>query len=227
MDYFELIQTHPSLFKNSKDKLAIELVSDAKAIKEWQAQRIRELAQAGKPLSWADIGVVLDDPYYVIVRDLVRFSDGSMNGYNRIFGRADLAGGQAVAVLPIFKKKILVMKQYRHVTRSWEYEIPRGYGEANTRPAKQARNEILEEVQGKIKKLHNLGVVKENTGSVSHPVALFMAELSGVGKPNPDENIKEILWLSLKEFEKWIASGKISDGFTMAAYTRAKTKGLI
>jgi hypothetical protein len=51
--------------------------------------------------------------------------------------------------------------------------------------------------------------------------------LNEVGKPNADENIKELCWLSAGEFEKWIASGKISDGFTIAAYTRAKLKGLI
>ena len=227
MDYVDLIKNHPKLFRNSKDKLAIEIVLDQNSIEDWRANRIRELSQNKQPLSWADIGVVLDDPYYIVVRDLVRFPNGRMNGYNRILGRADLAGGQAVAILPSYENKFLLMKLYRHPTRAWEYEIPRGYGENNASPTQQAKKEILEEVQGKIHKLHKLGVIKENTGAVSQSVALFLAELSDVGKPNADENIKKLYWLSAGEFEEWIANEKITDGFTIAAYTRAKLKGLI
>lgn len=227
MDYFTLIKDHPELFRNYEDKDSIKIVLDSKEIDDWREERLRELAQTQEPASWADIGMILDDPYYVIIRDLVRFSDGRMNGYNRIFGRGELSGGKAVAVLPIFEEKILVLKQFRHPTRSWEYEIPRGYAEPNTTAVKQAKAEILEEIQGEIAKLHNLGSVKENTGSVGFPVSLFMAELSKVGKPNKVESIKKIFWLSLGDFEKWIVKGRISDGFTIAAYTKAKLKGLI
>jgi ADP-ribose pyrophosphatase len=227
MDYFELVKSHPHLFVNHKDKLAIEIVLDKKVIEAWQASRIKELEQNNLPKSWAEIGVVLEDPYYITLRDLVRFPNGKMNGYTRILGTAGLKGGQGVVVLPVYKKKILIMKQYRHPTRSWEYEIPRGYGEPNTAPAQQAKNEVFEEVQGRIKKLHKLGVVKNDTGAVGFPVALFMAELESIGKPSADESIEKLNWLTVKEFEKWIASGKISDGFTIAAYTRAKLKGLI
>ena len=227
MDYSTLVKNHPELFRNHEDEDSIKIVLDSKEIENWREKRLQELAQAQKPASWADIGLILDDPYYIIIRDLVRFSDGRMNGYNRIFGRGELSGGKAVAVLPIFDEKILVLKQFRHPTRSWEYEIPRGYAEPNTNAMEQAKTEILEEIQGEITKLHNLGSVKENTGAVGFPVSLFMAELSKVGKPNKKESIKEIFWLSVKDFEKWIISERISDGFTIAAYTRAKLKGLI
>ncbi len=227
MDYHALIKTYPQLFKNPKDKLAIEIVTDPKIIKNWQKKRLKELSKNKQPLSWADIGVILDDPYYIVIRDLVKFPNGRMNGYNRILARADLAGGQAVVVLPVYKDKILIMRQYRHPVRSWEYEIPRGYGEPDVSPSIQARREIQEEIGGKIRKLHRLGVVKENTGSVGSPVLLFMAELSTYGKPNEDENIEKLIWLSVKEFEEWIACGKISDGYTISAYTRAKLKNFL
>lgn len=227
MDYIKLQNTHPKFFKNLKDKNAIEIILNLKNIKAWRTKYLKELNKNGEPISWADIGVILDDPFYVILRDLVRFPDGRMGGYNRILGKADFEGGRAVAVLPVYRNKVLVLKQYRHPTRSWEYEIPRGYGESNIPPVKQAKNEIQEEIQGKINKLHKLGIVKENSGSVGTPVSLFMVELSEVGKPNRTESIKKLVWLSKTEFEKWIATGKISDGFTIAAYTRAKLKGLI
>jgi ADP-ribose pyrophosphatase len=227
MDYTELIQNHPELFRNPRDPLGLKIILDPERIREWQVERRQKLSSRREPLSWAEIGVLLEDPYYLVVRDLVQFPDGHLNGYNRILGRGDLAGGQGVAVLPVYEKKILVMQQYRHPTRSWEYEIPRGYGEPGVPAARQARAEILEEIQGKIGRLHSLGSVKENTGAVAYPVALFLAELREVGEPSRAEGIKKLLWLPVKEFERWIATGKISDGFSMAAYTRAKLRKLI
>jgi ADP-ribose pyrophosphatase len=227
MDYSTLVKYHPELFRNHEDEDSIKIILDSKEIENWREKQLQELANSQKPTSWADIGLILDDPYYLIIRDLVRFSDGRMNGYNRIFGRGELAGGKGVAVLPKFEEKILVLKQFRHPTRSWECEIPRGYAEPNITALAQAKTEILEEIQGEITELHDLGFVNENTGSVAFPVSLFMAELNRVGKANKKESIKEIFWLSVKDFEDWISSGKISDGFTIAAYTRAKLKGLI
>lgn len=227
MNYDALIREHPELFRNYEDEDSIKIILDAKEIANWREERLQELEQAQDPVAWADIGLILNDPFYVIIRDLVRFPSGRMNGYNRILGRGELSGGKGVAILPRFQEKILILKQFRHATRSWEYEIPRGYAEPNTSPDEQAKTEILEEIEGRITNLYELGPVKENTGAVSFPVALFMAELSEVGQPNKAENIKEFVWLTIGDFEDWIESGRISDGFTIAAYARAKLKRLI
>ena len=58
-------------------------------------------------------------------------------------------------------------------------------------------------------------------------MALFYAKLSSVGKANENEGIESFIWLTVKELEEWIANEKITDGFTIAAYTKAKLKGLI
>lgn len=227
MNYDILIRNHPELFQNYEDEDSIKIILDAKEIADWRQKRLQELEQAQDPAAWADTGVILNDPFYIIIRDLVRFPGGRMNGYNRILGRGELSGGKGVAILPKFQEKILVLKQFRHPTRSWEYEIPRGYAEPNTPPREQAEAEILEELEGRIASLHELGSVNENTGAVSFPVALFMAELHEVGRPNRAENIKELVWLTIMDFENWIESGRISDGFTISAYARAKLKRLI
>ena len=225
MNYQELMHAHPELFK--KDNVPIRIVFDAQRIKDWQSARLEELRKNNQSVSWANLGVILDDPYYVVVRDLVQFSNGEMNGYNRILTTGGLAGGKSVVVLPRYREKLIVMKQYRHPTQSWEYEIPRGYAEPNTSPTRQARTEIFEEIQGKVKNLYSLGTINENSGAVAFPLSMYLAELAEVGKPNADESIKSLFFLSTEEIEKWILAGKINDSFTIAAYTRAKLKGLI
>jgi ADP-ribose pyrophosphatase len=225
MNYDELISKNPSLFDNKNALLNIIL--DQKTINEWERRKEAELRQRGLPLEWAKIGIILDDPYNIIVRDLVQFPDGDIRGYGRSIATATLKGGRGVVVLPEYQGKILLLHQYRHPTRQWHYEIPRGYGEPNIPPVENAHKEVEEETGGKISELVSLGDFYNNTGFESASVALFYAKLASVGKANVNEGIESFVWVTVKELEEWIANEKITDGFTIAAYTKAKLKGLI
>lgn len=225
MNYFSLVKSHPKLFDNEDALLKIVLTS--KTIDEWKAKKESELRQKGLPLEWAEIGVLLDDPYNVLIRDLVKFPDGEMHGYIRSIAAASLRGGHGVVILPEYQGKIMLLHQYRHPTRQWHYEVPRGYGEPNIPADENARLEIEDETGGKISELISLGEFYNNTGYESASVALFYAKLSSVGKANVNEGIESFVWLTVKELEEWIANEKITDGFTIAAYTKAKLRGLI
>lgn len=225
MDYFSLVQSQPYLFDN--ENALLNIILDQKTITEWEAKKEAELKRKELPLEWAKIGVILDDPYNIIVRDLVQFPNGDMRGYGRSIASASLKGGKGVVILPEYEGKILLLHQYRHATRQWHYEVPRGYGEPNTSADKNAHLEIEDEIGGMISELVSLGDFYNNTGYESASVALFYAKLSSVGKGNENEGIDSFVWLSVKELEEWIANEKITDGFTIAAYTKAKLKGLI
>ena len=121
----------------------------------------------------------------------------------------------------------MLLHQYRHPTRQWHYEVPRGYGEPNVPPVENAYKEIEEETGGKVSELVSLGEFYNNTGYEAASVALFYAKLTSVGTANVNEGIESFVWLTVKELEEWIADEKITDGFTIAAYAKAKLKGLI
>lgn len=225
MDYFSLVNSHSKLFDN--ENVLLNIVLDQKIISEWEAKKEAELKQKGLSLEWAKIGVILDDPYNIIVRDLVQFPDGAMRGYARSIATASLRGGKGVVVLPEYEGKIMLLHQYRHATRQWHYEVPRGYGEPNVLAIENAHKEVEEETGGKVAELVSLGEFYNNTGYESASVALFYAKLASVGTPEINEGIESFVWLTVKELEEWIADEKITDGFTIAAYTKAKLKGLI
>lgn len=227
LDYEKLPRKFPELFSNVD--APIRIITDPVVIAQWQERRRSQLAQYGEPLTWAEIGIVYDDPYVVILRDLVEFPSGSMNGYMRMFHRADLEGKDnvAVAVLPVLDGKIYLLHQFRHATRQWYYEIPRGFGEHGIATEDQARNELREEIDGEIEELVDLGLLYLNTGLEATCVNLFYARLKSVGKPSDFEGIESSLSVSIVELEDLIASGKITDSFTIAAYTRAKLNHLI
>jgi ADP-ribose pyrophosphatase len=225
MDYFSLVKSHSKLFNN--ENALLNIILDQKTISEWEAKKEAELRQKQLPLEWAKLGVILDDPYNIIVRDLVQFPDGDMRGYGRSIATASLRGGKGAVILPEYEGKIMLLHQYRHPTRQWHYEIPRGYGEPNISAADNAHKEIEEETGGKVSELVSLGEFYNNTGYESASVALFYAKLASIGIPEINEGIESFVWLTVKEIEKWIANEKITDGFTIAAYTKAKLKGLI
>lgn len=225
IDYLEMIKEKPWLFSNKNAPLKIE--TDSETIDAWSNRNRELLKQKGLPLAWAEIGVLVHDPYFTIIRDLVRFPDGSMNGYSRVIGTNLDEVGKAIVVLPIHQKKVLILHQYRHPTRSWHYEVPRGVGEANISAVDNAHKEINEEIQGEIEELIDLGELHSNTGFEGSSVSLFLAKLSSVGNPNRNEGIDEILWVPVATIEDWIRIEKITDGFTIAAYSRAKLRKLI
>src|SRR6266487_1628763 len=126
MNYLAITEKHPELQNNENAPFQILLNDDE--IITWQKKRKAQLEEQSHPPEWADIGIVFNDPYVVILRDLVEFPDGSHNGYIRLYNRAYLEGGAAgVVALPEMNGKLLLMHQFRHATRSWHWEIPRGF----------------------------------------------------------------------------------------------------
>jgi len=226
MNYFSLPDSYPHIFGGHNAPIRILL--DKFKVATWQDEHRTKLQEDGYPIDWAEIGVVLNDPYVIALRDLVEFSGGYCNGYLRLFNRAYLEGGAAgVVMLPEKDGKLLLMHHFRHATRSWHWEIPRGFGEPGVAAPDQARNEVKEETGGEISEIVDLGIYYSNTGLEGNPINLFLVRMESVGKPSQEMGIDQLHWVSVKELENMIASGEITDGFTIATYTRAKLKGFL
>jgi ADP-ribose pyrophosphatase len=226
MDYQHLITISPELFITPASA-PYRIITDPEIIAAWQKNCRAKLASMGQPQDLADLGVLMSDLYITLVRDLVEFPDGDVHGYNRFINTANLKGGQGVVVMPFYEGKILLIYLFRHPTRKWHYEVPRGFGEPNIPAADNARKEVLEEVEGKMDEPVDLGDMYDNTGLGAHATRLFFAHLTEVGKPNKVEGIKSIKWVTVPELEDMIRNEEITDGFTIAVYARAKLKGLV
>jgi len=227
-NYFELLDRIPLL--SGIDTDPIKVIKDETIITNWQNKRKIELAKKSKNSEWADIGIICNDPFVVILRDLVEFPDGNLGSYIRLYNRAYIEEGAAgVVTLPEKDGMLLLMHNFRHATRAWHWEIPRGFGEPGVDAEEQAKAELSEEIGVNASDigLVNLGVFYSNTGLEGHSVNLFLAHITSSGVPNQEIGVDELRWVSVTELEKMIADGEITDGFTIAAYTKAKLKGLI
>ena len=214
--YEAIKESLPEFFDNSN--ALIRIIENDDEILPWQKQRRAMLAERGVPEEWADIGLILDDPSLLVLRDLVEFPNGYRNGYIRIYNRAYLEGGAAgVAVLPEMDGKLLLIQHYRHATRMRHWEIPRGFGESGIDAQTQAKAEVKEEIGGEVANLFDLGIVYNNTGLEGNPINLFLAQMASIGEMDIQEGIENPIWVSVIELEKMIADGEITDGFTIAA----------
>lgn len=223
--YKTLQATHFELFNNSNAPLKI--LTEESAILAWQSLKKMELDMNLLPESWSNIGILLEDPHILVLRDLVEFPNNQVKGYIRLLNIADLNNGQGSAILPVKNGHILLLHHYRHPTRKWHWEIPRGFGTPQMSAEDNAKQEIREEIGGEIDEIIDLGEYHNNTGIEGFSVRLFFANLSKVSHVQTEEGIDFFDLFSVSEVEKMIEDGKITDGFTIAAYTRAKLGGLL
>jgi ADP-ribose pyrophosphatase len=231
--YRALIAARPELFENPEGA-PFEILTDEAAIREAELARATELKHHPEySLDWARVGIVFKDQYLMILRDAIRFRGAAERDHNGKppFGTyirsveryPDICG---VVMLPVWQGKVLLVEHFRHATRSWHLEIPRGFG-MSADSVDSARRELEEEVGAVISRLVQLGETYPDSGAGTGRVAIFFAELDAYGKPELREGIRRIVPTPVAEFETMIRDGKLTDGFMLIAYGLVKAKGLL
>lgn len=225
--YFSLVKARPELFRNPSGA-GFEILlqeSEINQAEEFVAERLR---QAGAPAEWAQewaqVGVAFRDQYVLLLRDAVRFPDGSLGTYIRTVPPQH--SFQGVVILPVWQGQVLLIRHFRHATRAWHLEIPRGFG-MDPDVQQSARQELVEEIGAADISLADLGEAYPDAGMDSSSVAFFYASIGSYGKPELHEGITDILPTPVSELERMIRDGELKDGYLLAAYGLAKARNLI
>jgi len=178
-----------------------------------------------------DTGAVYEDKYVVVIRDPVRFPSGSRGTYLRIFERAALDDGVAgVAVIPYYDGHVWMRSVFRHATRSWETEIPRGFKEPGEGIDASARRELSEELGADAAELRSLGSIYANSGLLAGRIEIVWTALSAPPRMTPGERTEafgELIKASQSDLRGLIERGEIRDGITLAALLLAQSHGLL
>jgi ADP-ribose pyrophosphatase len=172
-----------------------------------------------------DTGVAYQDPYFTLLAEPVRFPDGRAGTYTRII-TTDLT--QGCAVLPILPDgRIVVVDHFRHSTRTWHWEIPRGFGTVGMSAEQTAADELSEEICATVTQLHYLGEVHPDTGILAGAVWLYAARIDSIGTLCDHEGIRRAEYWTVEQAEQHVRDGLMNDGFTLAALYRARLSGLL
>ena len=218
--YFALMAECPELFRRSPDE-AITILTDPAEIQAAVDFVRRQRRAAAMKAADLRVGVLADDPYMTIVRDPVRFMDGSMGLYNRVVESG------SVAVIPIYRERLVLLEIFRHGTHEWMLEFPRGAALHAESSDDAARREVAEELGGTVAELVDLGRFTPGGSSIAVSSRLFGARLAGIGDVQRGESIRGLRLVSASEFERLVGDGAIFCGFTMAAYLRARVMGFL
>jgi ADP-ribose pyrophosphatase len=221
--YFAFAEAHPALFVNPPLG-GFTILLDEAEIREAEAQAAQRLEAQGLPAEWARVGIVYQDQYIMLLRDAVRFPDGSLGVCTRWGGEQ---GAPGVVVLPFYRGQVLLVRHFRHELRTWDLEIIQGFGMPGLSSEECARRELEEEIGATISRLVSLGQVHPDTVWGADYVELFYAEVESYGELEAQEGITDLLPTPVSELERMIREREVTNVFLLVAYTRAKLQGLL
>lgn len=110
-DYLDLAEERPELFKASS---RLQIIMDYESVQQFERNTDKK------------IGVVYRSAYNLLVVDLVENMKGERFAYERLIPAVKKG---AIVSIPVYDDKFVLLKQYRHAMRAFQYAFPRGFGE--------------------------------------------------------------------------------------------------
>src|SRR5215472_9293099 len=124
----------------------------------------------------------------------------------------------SVVVLPVLANgKIVMIRQYRHATRQYLWELVAGRKEPEETPEQGAARELLEETGYRAKRFKVFLDVFPTPGFLEERMWLLLAEglTAGEAQPEDDEKI-EVRAYRLKELQQMLKKGELRDAKSIA-----------
>jgi len=166
---------------------------------------------------------VYQNDWIAVREDCVLLPDGRTTIYGVVTCRG------CVGVLPFLTADtVLMIKQYRYVTRRVTWEMPTGGMHPGETREEAAQRELAEEIGYRAAKLTWLSTFDTSKSVVDETAHLFIGEglISAAAPPDETEFI-EVRPFPFQEVLQMVVRGEISDGMTIIAVLHAaRLRGL-
>lgn len=232
-NYFTLLDTYPITLGplGNASQQEIEIIRDPVKMQEISTKTGRT------------VGIMAQDKYWIWLNDAVQFPGGQYGVYGRLIWQSSLTGTPGIAVLAIMPDgRIALNRNYRHATRSWEFELPRGCVEKNETPEAAAVREVKEETGLNVDKVYLLGKIAPDTGLTNTVANLYLANVVSQqdAQPENSEAIAGINSFSVNELKLGFVNGYLTvdvdghskqiplrDPFLAYAFLQAELRNLL
>jgi len=124
----------------------------------------------------------------------------------------------SVVVLPVLRdKRVVLIRQYRHATRQYLWELVAGRMDEGESVKEAAARELLEETGYRAKRFGVFLDVFPTPGFLEERMYILLAEGLTEGEAEPEEDEKiEVRAYKLKELKQMIQKGKLRDAKSIA-----------
>lgn len=198
--YIELMSERPEEFRDSG---TIHIVTDENIVADFEKKNNRK------------IGVIYESAFNILVVDLVYIQKGKYFAYERMMPKVQ---NGAVVIVPVYKGRFILLKQYRHALRDYQYAFPRGFGENDISVEQNVKKELYEEMGAKAVDFLFLGTVVADSGASGNKVSIYKCNIKEYDQSIKEEAIVKMIELNDSEIQDMIIQGKITDGFTLSSY---------
>lgn len=205
--YKKIMTEHPQHFLHSNE---LKIITDEKIVTDFENN-------TGKI-----IGVNYESEYHIMVVDLV-YDGEKYFPYERLLPAVDTG---AVVIVPIYNGNFVLLEQFRHALRDYQYAFPRGFASKGLSAEENCRKELKEELGGEIKEIVPLGTVVSDSGLSGDKVNVYLCHIDSYEEHHGHEGICQTIELTASQFQDYVAEGKINDGYTLSAYAMCLSKTL-
>lgn len=167
--------------------------------------------------------IVFAGPVFDVVDEQIRFPTG------KVVHHITVRHPGAVVFIPYQGDgTLLVLQQYRHSVRKTLLEFPAGTLKPGEVPLEGAKRELAEEVGQAASRWEYLGELHPAPGFCNGVQHCFIAtELSPCEAVPDEDELIEVVPMHCGQVEAAIRAGHMTDGKSIALYTRAKLRGLL
>lgn len=193
----------------------IEIVTDPTDIARIQKIQENRLIKKGfsreEAAEYSQVGIVSEDEYWIWLRDAVYFPGAVPGTYDRLLWKSELKRKfPGVAVLPLMPSgQIALILNYRHATRSWELELPRGGRQPHETSEEAALRELKEETGLLAPSLIFLGEMAPDAGVMSSLIPVYLAQVSAQVESDLEysEAVASVISFSPEELKEGLIQG--------------------
>ena len=124
----------------------------------------------------------------------------------------------SVVVLPVLPdRRIILIRQYRHATRQFLWELVAGRMERGENPRRAAARELIEETGYRAKRFRVFLDIFPTPGFLEERMYILLAEGVTPGEAEPEEDEKIVAKaFTRRELENMIRRGKLRDAKSVA-----------
>lgn len=126
---------------------------------------------------------------------------------------------EGVTILAFFRSEIVLIRQYRHAMKSWQYELPAGMLSPGEDPLDAAKRELEEETGFTANSIQSLGICYPSPGSTDEIIHMFVAECGDNCGAHPEESEQiEVEKVSETTFRDMIVNNTFLHGGGICTY---------